>query len=78
MKLREDLVGLSGGKAPGIGNISVGLLKGRDKAMTRGLHAVLPAWRPYSLWWPRGVGEETRPLAPLIDWLLLFYFQKQI
>lgn len=42
-EVREDLVGLSGGKAPGIGNISVGLLKGRDKAMTRGLHAVLPA-----------------------------------
>lgn len=43
MKSRETVVSLSGGKAAGVCNNSVGLLKGGGVAMIQKLHAVLTA-----------------------------------
>ena len=42
-EVKEAVARLKGGKAPGVCNISVELLKGGGDAMTRGLHAVLTA-----------------------------------
>ena len=42
-EVREAVAKLRGGKAPGVCNISVELLKGGGDAMIRGLHAVLTA-----------------------------------
>ena len=42
-EVREAVAKLKGGKAPGVCNISVELLKGGGEAMIRGLHAVLTA-----------------------------------
>lgn len=43
MKSRETVVSLWGGKAAGVCNNSVGLLKGGGVAMIQKLHAVLTA-----------------------------------